>query len=110
MNDKERRASKYLPFDSLKGLKEQIELADRQANQRQKPTLSEDEKLQMNYILFDCYSRNKAITISYFENGRIYDFSGVIQKIDVLNKQIIFLPKKKFSMDKIYHIETKGMD
>ena len=79
MNDRERRASKYLPFDSLKGLKERINQEDRQ-NKKGIPTLSEDEKLEMNYILFDCFSRNKAITISYFENGRENSFSGVIQK------------------------------
>ena len=106
MNDRERRASKYLPFDSLKGLKERIEQEDRQ-NKKGIPTLSEDEKLEMNYILFDCFSRNKAITISYFENGRENSFSGVIQKIDVLNKQIVFLPKRKFSMESIYKVIIK---
>ncbi|MDE6655607.1 MAG: YolD-like family protein [Anaeroplasmataceae bacterium] len=106
MNDRERRASKYLPFDSLKGLKERINQEDRQ-NKKGIPTLSEDEKLEMNYILFDCFSRNKAITISYFENGRENSFSGVIQKIDVLNKQIVFLPKRKFSMESIYKVIMK---
>ncbi|MDE6660943.1 MAG: YolD-like family protein [Anaeroplasmataceae bacterium] len=107
MNDKERRASKYLPFDSLKGLKERIEQEDRRKFTLDLPILSEDEKLEMNYILFDCYSRNKAITISYLENGRTNSYSGVVQKIDVINKQIIFLPKKKFSMDSIYKIVMK---
>lgn len=107
MNDKERRASKYLPFDSLKGLKERIEQEDRRKLTLDLPILSEDEKLEMNYILFDCFSRNKAITISYLENGRTNSYSGVIKKIDVINKQIIFLPKKKFSMDSIYKIVMK---
>lgn len=107
MNDKERRASKYLPFDSLKGLKERIEQEDRRKLILDLPILSEDEKQEMNYILFDCYSRNKAITISYLENGRTNSYSGVIKKIDVLNKQIIFLPKKKFSLENIYKVVMK---
>lgn len=107
MNEKERRASKYLPFDSLKGLKERIALEDLKSQKKRLPKLSEEEKLQMNYILFDCYSRNKALTIYYFENGKMFNYSGVIHKIDVLNKQIVFLPKKKFSMDCIYRIEMK---
>ncbi|MDE7162031.1 MAG: YolD-like family protein [Anaeroplasmataceae bacterium] len=107
MNEKERRAAKYLPFDSLKGLKERIMEADQHYNQQRMPRLSEDEKLQMNYILFDCYSRNQAIRIYYYENGKILDYSGVIQKIDVLHKQIIFLPRKKFSIEQIYKIEQK---
>lgn len=107
MNEKERRAAKYLPFDSLKGLKERIEQEDRKKYFYEPPFLSEDEKQEMNYMLFDCYSRNQAITITYFENGKPNSFSGVIQKIDVLNKQIIFLPKKKFSMESIYKIVIK---
>lgn len=107
MTDRERRASKYLPFDSLKGLKERIEQEDRRKLSLDLPVLSEDEKLEMNYILFDCYSRNKAITISYLENGRTKSYSGVIKKIDVLNNQLIFLPKKKFSLDRIYKIVMK---
>ncbi|MDE5547219.1 MAG: YolD-like family protein [Anaeroplasmataceae bacterium] len=107
MNDRERRASKYLPFDSLKGLKERIEQEDKQKIIDELPILSEDERLEMNYMLFDCYSRNRAITISYVENGRSNSYSGVIKKIDVLNKQIIFLPKKKFPMESIYKIVIK---
>ncbi|MDE7263042.1 MAG: YolD-like family protein [Anaeroplasmataceae bacterium] len=107
MNDRERRASKYLPFESLKGLKEQIEIEDQFNKISSLPILSEDEQLQMNYILFDCFSRNKAITISYFQNGFLCKYSGVIQKIDILNKQIIFIPKKKFSMDTIYEVVMK---
>ncbi|MDE7105640.1 MAG: YolD-like family protein, partial [Anaeroplasmataceae bacterium] len=84
MNEKERRAAKYLPFESLKGLKERIEQEDQKRFLKEMPLLSEDEKLEMNYILFDCYSKNKAITISYLEDGRLVNYSGVIQKIDVL--------------------------
>lgn len=107
MNEKERRAAKYLPFDALKGLKERLAVEDEKSQSRKLPKLSEDEKIQMNYLLFDCYSQNRAITIYYYENGRVLDYSGVIHKIDILNKQIVFLPKKKFSMDYIYRIEMK---
>lgn len=108
MNEKERRAAKYLPFESLKGLKERIEREDQKRILKEIPALSEDEKLEMNYILFDCYSKNKAITISYLENGRMASYSGVIQKIDVLHRQLILLPKKKFSLENIYKIDLKG--
>lgn len=46
MNDRERRAAKYLPFDSLKGLKEAIDLEDHKSNGKLKlPTITEEEKL-----------------------------------------------------------------
>lgn len=104
MTDKERRASKYLPFDSLKGLKEQIELEDKKAKSPIIPILSEDERTAMDFTLFDCYSHNKAITISYFENGRYKQYSGIIEKIDIINKQIILIPRKRFTIDLIYKV------
>lgn len=107
MTEKERRAAKYLPFDSLKGFKERIDQEDKKNSFYEPRILSEDEMQEMNYMLFECYSKNQVITISYFENGKTNSFSGVIRKIDVLNKQIIFLPKKKFSMETIYKIVTK---
>ena len=84
MNDRERRAAKYLPFDSLKGLKEAIDLEDHKSNGKLKlPTITEEDKLQ------------------------ILEYSGVIKNIDVLNKQITLLPKKKFSIDSIYRLTIK---
>lgn len=107
MTDKERRAAKYLPFESLKGLKEMINLEDRSQLINQGPSLSEDEQMEMNFILFECYSKNQAITLLYFENGIYKEYSGVIQKIDVVNRQILLLPKKKFQLDYICRINTK---
>ncbi len=108
MTNKERRASKYLPFDALKGLHEQIRIEDAVSKMEQFPELSEDELIEMNGILFDCYSKNKAIVISYYENGSFHHYSGVIAKIDIINKQIILLPKKKFNISCISKISAKG--
>ena len=92
MNDRERRAAKYLPFDSLKGLKEAIDLEDHKSNGKLKlPTITEEEKLQMNLILFECFSKNRAIRLFYLEEGELLEYSGVIKNIDVLNKQITLL-------------------
>ena len=102
MNDRERRAAKYLPFDSLKGLKEAIDLEDHKSNGKLKlPTI------QMNLILFECFSKNRAIRLFYLEEGELLEYSGVIKNIDVLNKQITLLPKKKFSIDSIYRLTIK---
>lgn len=107
MTEKERRAAKYLPFDSLKGFKEAIEQEDQKIKKMERPVLSEDEKWDMNLILMECYSKNQAIVISYFENGIYRKYCGVIKKIDYINKQITLLPKKKFWMEDIYKINAK---
>lgn len=107
VTDKERRTAKYLPFDALKGLKENIEKEDKNNLYEETPFLSEDELLEMNGVLFNCYSKNQAIIITYFEKGIIHHYSGVIAKIDILNEQIILLPKRKFSIHNICKIAIK---
>ncbi len=107
MTDKERRIAKYLPFDALKGLKVNIEQEDNNYLYKETPFLSEDELLEMNGVLFDCYSKNQAIIITYFEKGMMHHYSGVIAKIDILNEQIILLPKRKFNIHNICKIAVK---
>ncbi len=107
MTDKERRIAKYLPFDALKGLKENIEKEDNNLLYEERPFLSDDELLEMNGVLFDCYSKNQAIIITYLEKGMIHHYSGVIAKIDILNEQIILLPKRKFNIHHICNISVK---
>lgn len=101
MTDKERRASKYLPFDSLKGLDKEIDKKNQKVFKKEIPILSEEQRTEMDITLFDCYSQNKIVFISYFDNGSITSYSGVISKIDVINKQLILIPKKRFNIDKI---------
>lgn len=71
------------------------------------PALSEEEKMEMDFTLFDCYSQNKVVYISYYQNGTICSYSGVIENIDVLNKQIILLPKRKFFIPNIISVIAK---
>ncbi|MDE5715817.1 MAG: YolD-like family protein [Anaeroplasmataceae bacterium] len=107
MTEKERRAAKYLPFDSLKGFKEAVQLEDQKLQDFHRPVLSEDEKWDMNLVLLECYSKNQAVVISYYEKGVFRNYCGVVKKIDFINKQIILLPKKKFWMEDIYKIIAK---
>ncbi len=107
MTDKERRAAKYLPFDSLKGFNERLIQEDQKLLKIVPPVLSEDERLAMDFILFECFSRNRAVTISYYEDGNLKRYSGVIEKIDILNKQIYLMPKRRFGIDYIFKVAEK---
>lgn len=107
MIDKERRASKYLPFEALKGLKSVIEEENEKVKRSEYQCLSEDQKEELDFKLFECYSQNKPVVISYFQNGYYQKYSGVITKIDILNRQIIIMPKKRFNIDNINDIEIK---
>lgn len=98
MTDKEQKASS----------KNKIEYEDKYIKQMNILNLSEAEHLEMNTTLFECYSMNKALIISCFENGELRHYRGVIDKIDFLNKQIILLPNQKIDIDNICKIVVKG--
>lgn len=101
---KRSRIAKYLPFDSLKGLKEKIYECDNDVYKISMPQLSDEQKEEMDYVIIKCYSGNRIINISYYENGDIKSYSGVINKIDFINKKIILYPKKKIDIDLIVNI------
>lgn len=107
MTDKERRVSKYLPFDALKGLKESICECDNSVFMASMPELSEEQKDKMDYVIFKCYSEKKIIDLFYYENGFINVYSGVIDKIDLLQKKICLIPKKYFKVDYIVDVFPK---
>lgn len=96
MAEKDKGKTKYLPVETIIVVKE-----------HEKDSILE-EQITMTDTLFDCYSKNKPITISYFENGAYHHYSGVIAKIDVLNEQIILLPRKKFNLQDISKITAKN--
>lgn len=98
---KEKNAVKYFSVDKNKSI-----VKDSQENVRVRQ--SEEDLSNMNNTLYECYSKNKIVTISYFENGSYHHYSGVIAKIDVLNSQIILLPKKKFNLQDINKITAKN--
>lgn len=62
-------------------------------------------KSSLDLELFNCYSHNKVIKFSYYEKGVINDYSGFIEKIDVLNKMLIIIPQRKFHIDNIIEIK-----
>ena len=104
MTDKQRRAARYLAFDALKGLKEEVKRFDDNLFKMDLPILSDEKKDEMDIILFNCYSYNKIINIYYYEDGQIISYSGVIKKIDLINRKIIFFPKKCFELEKIVNV------
>ena len=54
--------------------------------------------------LLKLYSQNKIISISFVENGYFNDISGMIDKIDFVEKQLVMIPSKKIPFLNILNI------
>lgn len=102
-----KRASRYLAFDALKGLKEAIVSADEFTTKKRFPNLSDDDKDEMDVLLYKSYVRKEAINISYFNKGKIKNICDVVCKIDVIHHKITLLVNGTIYMASINHISLK---
>lgn len=98
------KAARYLPFDALKGLNESIGAMNFNINKIEKPILSEDELHDMDVTMMRCYGSKSLVTIEYISNGIKECESGVIEKIDFVDKALIIHPKKKIHINNIIGI------
>ena len=98
MND---RARQFLPFESLKGLRDAIKIKDYEHERIAKGDLSEDMINKISDVLMN-YERTKIYSIKYFIDGRYEVITGKM-KLNTINR-IIEINSIKISFDDIMDI------
>ena len=104
----ESRSGIFAPFSSLSGYKEEIDETSRTTDN--KIELDEDSKEKINNILINL-NKNQEVMIEYFikdnkkTGGKYIKVSGIIKKIDYINKEIIMIDKTKISINNIINIK-----
>lgn len=84
----DRKMIKWLPFNSVISSKEVLSSILKEKQKISKPSLSEDEKMQIESTLIDAFYLEEEVIITYYKNGYTYKYKGIIKKIDSLNKLI----------------------
>ena len=103
------KAAKYLSFDALKGLKEIMIDTDSYTTKRKYPNLSDEQKNDMDVLLYKSYLRKESIQIRYYNNkGEIVDICDCVLKIDMANHKLKLLANKPIYMAQI--ISLKEID
>lgn len=102
------RIAKYLGFDALKGLKEEIEAENIKKCKAHRVQLSEDQLDEMNLVLLKSYRRKSELLIKVYNKGRIEEVTGIIDKIDIIEKYIILTSKKRISFSSIQELIEKN--
>lgn len=95
------RAKIFSPFDALKGLKEAYELQEKIAEN--KVELGEDKELELNKKISSLVKGDN-ITIKYYYGVEYIETSGIVKKVDEVNKNIQLL-STKIDFDDILDIE-----
>ena len=95
------RAKIFMPFDALKGLKEAYELQEKIAEN--KIELGEDRELELNKKISSLVKGDN-VTIKYYYGIEYIETSGIVKKVDDINKNIQLL-STKIDFDDILDIE-----
>ncbi len=110
------RAAQFAPFAALTGHNDAIEETARITDG--KPELSEYELEILNdkfKIISENIHKQKEITVSYFvpdirkEGGRIETYTGIIRRIDEVEKKIIFDDGKEVFIEMITDLDTSKL-
>lgn len=98
------RAKQFMPFDSLKGFKEEI--SKRQKVVVKKKNLSEDDLINLNRLI-NIIQIGMIVTIEYYDGVDYIKLSGVVSKIN-LELRYICIVKTKIIIDNIIDIKIDG--
>ena len=98
------RAKQFMPFDSLKGFKEEI--SKRQKVVVKKRDLSEDDLINLNRLI-NIIQIGMIVTIEYYDGVDYIKLSGVVSKIN-LELRYICIVKTKIIIDNIIDIKIDG--
>lgn len=79
---------KWEPFNSVIPSSKVINKVIKEKNKIEKPVLSEEQLKTIEQKLIDSYNSNEKISVSYFQNGYIFNEKGTIKKIDYINKKV----------------------
>lgn len=84
----------------IQNLNECISYVNKKNSSIKYPSLSNDEKNNIEHILLEYYRESKIIALSYRDKGKIKSYIGLIDRIDLIHKELFLIPKKRilFSM------------
>lgn len=91
MQNNDFRAKQFMPFDALKGFKEAINLIQNKGVKKR--ILAEDGINNINEKLSKL-TKNTNVRIKYYSNIDYISTTGLIKKIDTINKCIYILNSK----------------
>ena len=95
-----KKAKQFMPFDALDGY--QDSLRDVEKIKISKPILSEDDYELLNAAFFQV-KKGMFLSFRYYELGQIIEVTGVVSRIDLVNRYFK-IADRKFTLDDIIEI------
>lgn len=92
-------------FNIVRDLPESIAYVNERNKNMEYPALSMEERSSLGTLLLRYYRESKIISVSYREKGKIQSCTGIIDRIDLIYRELFLLPKKKISFSDIVGVK-----
>ncbi|HEY8405786.1 MAG TPA: YolD-like family protein [Acholeplasma sp.] len=96
---------KWLPFDGLVGFHDLIKDLKYRLGKKEKPILSEDQMMEMDYKFKQALKDNLEMFITYYEDGYLKDTVGHVLKLDLIERKLMLDNRLTLELDTITNIE-----
>lgn len=96
------RAKQFLPFDALKGLKEELESREEKMSRVPRHELTEERAEEISAVIQQLYKGAKIIMI-FYRAGHYYELKGTIANVNTIYKYLL-IGEEKIFFDDIYTI------
>ena len=103
MNNVE-RAKQFLPFDALKGLREELAAREKKRLRRDRVTLSDTQQAEISDAL-SVLKKGSRVTITRYFDGQYVTETHVVVKIDALER-FLLTENTKIYFDDLFSVNS----
>lgn len=100
--NKVERAKQFLPFDALKGLREELESREEKMSRVPHHDLSEERMEELSAVISRLY-KGSQINMTFYLAGHYYELIGTVSNVNIIYKYILIGEEKVF-FDDIYSL------
>lgn len=96
------RAKQFLPFDALKGLREELEMREEKMSRVPRHNLSEEQMEELSCIIAHL-RKGSQITMTFYRTGHYYELNGTVADVNIIYRYIL-VGEEKIFFDDIYSL------
>ena len=104
--NREERAKQFMPFDALKGLREELKRREEKYLKEKKKELTEEQIEQLSKKVA-VLKKGDGVVVTFYYDGHYVELTGVLTGINTAYKYLM-VDGAKISFDNIYEIEERG--
>lgn len=103
MMSREERAKQFLPFDALKGLREELKKREDSLLKVEKKELSDERKEELSYALAGV-EKDRSVRVIFYYDGQYYEVTGKAENVDYARKYVQ-VGEKRIPFNDLYALE-----